>query len=233
MNMTVTNVDIGSVILKDAQFRDANLFFAANATILSGTILARRAVDATVTVTAGANTGDGTVTLAQPSDGPVVPRVGNYVLRCTTAVANGGIFRLEDPDGAIVATGLAMTAGAGNATIIEAAGLRFTITDAATDFIVGDSFTLAVAADGNMVPYSPTGVGGAQVPLAVLTYDVTGEEDDVVPIRQMVSGQVRKNRLIIAADGDGDNITEAMLDQLRDYGLVAIDVDELNILDNQ
>lgn len=37
----------------------------------------------------------------------------------------------------------------------------------------------------------------------------------------------------IDADGDDTNIDKAVIDQLRDYGLTPIDVDELNILDNQ
>ena len=49
----------------------------------------------------------------------------------------------------------------------------------------------------------------------------------------MVSGSVRAERLIIDADGDGSNVDAAVLDQLRDYSLVSIDVQELNTLDNQ
>ena len=40
MSMTITNNDLGSVILKDAQFRDGLITFAGAATLLEGTILA-------------------------------------------------------------------------------------------------------------------------------------------------------------------------------------------------
>lgn len=71
------------------------------------------------------------------------------------------------------------------------------------------------------------------IPKAILTYRVTSAGAGDVPIRAGVSGKYRKNKLIIDADGTGANIDAAVMDQLRDYGLVPIDVTELNILDNQ
>ncbi len=71
------------------------------------------------------------------------------------------------------------------------------------------------------------------IPKAVLTYDVTAAGASDVAVRDMVSGSIRSNRLIIAADGNGQNIDGAIIDQLRDYSLVTIDTQELNILDNQ
>ena len=232
-NLTVTNVDLGSVILKDGEFRDDLLTFAGAATVLEGTILARRAVANVVAASAVTGTGNGTVTLATVAAGQVVPIVGAYVLTVTTAVTNGGILQLKDPNGAIVASDLIMTAGVGAATVFEAAGLQFTVTDGATDLVVGDFFTLTVAADGKLVPFAIAGAGGAQIPKAVLTYDVTATGAGDVAIRDMVSGSVRAERLIIDADGDGSNVDAAVLDQLRDYSLVSIDAQELNILDNQ
>jgi hypothetical protein len=233
VNITITNNDIGNVILKDAEFRDELLVFAGAGTVLEGTILARKAVADAVTPAAGSNTGDGTVTLATVAAGQVVPIVGAYVLTVTTAVTNGGILNLVDPNGTLVASDLIMTAGAGASTVFDAAGLEFTVTDAGTDFIVGDSFTLTVAADGKLVPFATDGAGGAQLPKAIVTFDVVAAGAGNEPIRAMVSGIVRKQRLIIDADGDGSNITDEILDLIRDFSLISIDVQELNILDNQ
>ena len=131
-NITITNVDIGNVILKDGEFRDELLTFAGAGTVLAGTILARDSV----------------------------------------------------------------------------------------------SFKL--------VPYVKGGTTNEDgIPKAVLTYHVTADGAGDVAIRDMVSGSVRAERLIIDADGDGSNVDAVVLDQLRDYSLVAIDVTELNILDNQ
>jgi hypothetical protein len=131
-NLTVTNLNLGSVILKDGEFRDDFLTFTGAATVLAGTILAR------------------------------------------------------------------------------------------------DSVSL------KLVPYVKGGVANENgIPKAILTYDVVAAGAGDESIRDMVTGSVRKELLIIDADGDGTNIDNAVLDQLRDYSLVSIDVQELNILDNQ
>lgn len=131
-NVTITNLDLGSVILEGGQFRDELLTFTGVATVLAGTILARDSVS------------------------------------------------------------------------------------------------------GKLVPYVIGGVAnGNGIPKAILTYAVTSTGAGDVPIRDMVSGSVRKSRLVVNADGDDSNITAAILDSLRLYSLVAIDSSELNILDNQ
>lgn len=234
VNLTITTLDLGSVILKEGEFRDELLTFGGAGTVLTGTILARKAVDDAVAAAAdGGNTGDGTVTVGSVAAGPAVPLVGVYNLEVVTAVANGGVLKLEDPNGAQVAANLIMTVGAGAATIFEVAGLLFTVTDGATDFVAGDKFTLTVVANGKMVPYAIAGAGGAQIPKGIVTYAVVAAGAGDEAIREMVSGSVRKERLIIDADGDGSNITDAILDELRSYTLVSIDVSELNIYDNQ
>lgn len=233
-NINIENVDLGSVILEGGQFRDELLTFAGAATVIEGTILARKAVDDAVVATAdGGNTGDGTVTAATVVAGQVVPIVGGYSLIATAAVANGGTFKLVDPNGATVASNLVMTVGAGAATVFEVAGLQFTVTDGTADFVVGDTFTLTVAANGKLVPFAFAGAGGAQTPKAILTYDVTATGAGDVPVRDMVTGTVRASRLVIDADGDATNVDAAVLDELRDYTLISIDVQELSILDNQ
>lgn len=132
MSVTITNVDIGSVILEQGHSRDELLTFAGVATLLEGTILAR------------------------------------------------------------------------------------------------DSVSL------KLVPFVKGGVTNENgVPKAILTYPVTSTGAGDVPIRDMVSGSVRGSRLVIDADGDNSNVDAVVLDQLRDYALVTVDVQELNILDNQ
>lgn len=227
-------VQLSGPVLEAGTFRDALLTFGAAGTVAAGTILAIKQVEDAVTVAADAgNTGDGTVTAATVAAGEIIPNAGAYVLECIEAVANGGVFNLSDPDGNVVAGYLAMAAGAGAATEMQAAGLAFTVTDGGADFVAGDKFTLTVAADGNRVPFATDGAGGAQVPASVATYDVTAAAAGDVAIREMSSGKVRKEALIIDADGDGSNVTAGILDQLRDVGILAESVSELNIYDNQ
>jgi len=131
-NLTITNVDIGNVILQDADFRDELLTFGGAATVLEGTILARDSVS------------------------------------------------------------------------------------------------------GKLVPFVKGGVTNENgIPKAIVTYDVVAAGAGDVAIRAGVSGKYRKERLVIDADGDASNVDDVVIDQLRDYGLVAIDVQELGILDNQ
>lgn len=232
-NMTITNVDLGSVILSNPEFRDELLTFAATHTCVEGTILARREDTLAVVASAVSGGGTGTVTAASVVEGPVVPLVGVYTLTCIVAVANGGHWKLTDPNGAIVADDLEMTVGVGAASVFEVAGLTFTITDGGTDFSAGATATLTVTADGKLVPFNPAGAGGAQRPLAVLTHDCSRTGAGDVAIRAMISGKVNKNRLIIDVDGTGANITASILDQLRRAGVVAIDVKDMSVLDNQ
>lgn len=132
MSMTVTNVNIGNVVLEGAVFRDEALTFAGADTMVEGTILAR------------------------------------------------------------------------------------------------DSVSL------KLVPFVKGGATNQNgIPKAILTYDVTSTGAGDVRVRAAVEGRFRKERLIIDADGTGANVDAAVLDQLRDYGLTPVDVDELNILDNQ
>ena len=94
-----------------------------------------------------------------------------------------------------------------------------------------------LAVDSVSLKYVPFVKGGTTnengIPKAVITYDVTaaGAGDEV--IRAGIQGNVRVDKLIIDADGDGSNVDKAVLDQLRDYAIVARTVTELNSLDNQ
>ncbi len=227
----VTNLDLGTVILKDAVHDNVILKFPGADTYVEGTILARKqVVDAIAAAADGGNTGDGTFTVASVVAGDVIPLVGAYNLECTVAVVNGGVFKLVDPNGNIVADNLVTIVGAGVATVFNIAGMTFTITDGAADFIVGDKASLTVVADGDAVIFAVAGVGGAQIPSMVLTYESvqTGVVD--VSARAMVSGQVRREKLVIDAGG---TVTDRIVDALRDFGIVALSVSELNIQDNQ
>jgi hypothetical protein len=67
------------------------------------------------------------------------------------------------------------------------------------------------------------------IPKAVMPYELSGTNGDNY-IRAIIAGEVDENRLSIA---DGTTITKTHTDLLRNYGIVAVDVKELNIQDNQ
>ncbi len=231
-NPIITNNKTSGIVVWDPVFDDETLTSPGALTYVKGTVLARKSVEDAVVSAAGSNTGDGTVTLSTVAAGQVVPVVGAYVLEVTTAVANGGVLKLVDPNGALVTSDLIMTVGAGAATVFEVAGLEFTVTDGAADFIVGDSFTLTVAADGNMVAYDRAGAGGAQLPIEVLTQDEEFAGAGDQPVRPLVSGRVRRNDLIIHGVGVGV-LTDAEVDSLRDFSIIAQPTTQLAEPDNQ
>lgn len=85
-----------------------------------------------------------------------------------------------------------------------------------------------------LVPYVKGGSTNENgIPKAIVTYDVEAAGAGDEPIRALIAGNVRAEKLVIDADGDASNIDAAVLDQLRDYKITAISVEELNILDNQ
>lgn len=229
--MEITNVDIGGVVIQDPVYRDEVLYLPAADSIAAGTILSRRKVATAVVAAAGADntSGSGTVTLATVVGGPVVPLVGAYVLTCIAAVTNGGVFRLTDPTGAVVNPYIPLGTGAAGSIVVKTCGLQFTVTDAA-DFVVGDLFTLTVAADGRLRLFAPTEVGGAQEPCAILTYPVVSTGAAAIPIRALISGQVYKSRLVIDAGG---SVTTEQIDALRSLGIIAEASVELSQYDNQ
>lgn len=232
-NLSVINNDLASVILANAQFKNELLTFGGVGTELKGTLLGRQAVDVAITVTPdGGNVGDGT-TAASVVGVEELPVPGNYNLECTFVVAEGGVFKFVDPNGNIVADNITLRVGAGLVTTLNIQGLQIVVTEGGTDFSVGDKFQIAVVANGKLVPFAIGGVAGAGIPIAVMTKDVAAAGAGDEFLRALVAGSVRKEKLIISADGDGSNITDAILDQLRNYSIVAIDVEELNIQDNQ
>jgi hypothetical protein len=101
-------------------------------------------------------------------------------------------------------------------------------TFAAGTILARDSVSL------KLVPFVKGGATNENgIPKAVLTYDITkaGAGDEVA--RVLIAGNVRKELLIIDADGDDSNIDDAVKDQLRDYNINPLNVSELNIQDNQ
>jgi hypothetical protein len=84
-----------------------------------------------------------------------------------------------------------------------------------------------ITASGKLKPFATGSSDGSQIPVALVTYDVTATGAGDVAARALVRGVVNRNKLIIAADGNGNNITPAIIDQLRDYGITPIDVQDI------
>lgn len=126
---------------------------------------------------AGGNTGNGTFVLDATT--PIQPRAkeGVYTLRCITAATNGGVFRLEDPDG-IVLGDFTITGGAGG-TVTISEHIKGVLTDGSTDFAAGDGFDITISAlTSKVVEYNPAGTDGSQMVSGLLMQDVDASAAD-------------------------------------------------------
>lgn len=198
-NTTVPFIRSGDSLLKDNAIikQDAGRSTAlAPFTVLG---ILKNTIATTGTAAVG-NTGDGTVTAVAKLAGKSII-TGSYNLECTAAVLNGAVFKLEDPYGGLVADGLVMTTGAGAATIFNAGGITFTITDGAVDFIVGDKFALVVTGDGDYKPLDPDDVNGAAEVAGVYL-------GDSISAAKIVAGDVPDNPVLVggACTVDGSQI---------------------------
>lgn len=121
----------------------------------------------------------------------------------------------------------------GNVILTDAEFRDDPLTFAGAGTILAGTILARLTATLKLVPFVKGGSLGAEIPVAIITYEVTATGAGDEQVRAGISGKFRKERLIIDADADGSNIDAAVLDQLRDYSLIPIDVQELNILDNQ
>lgn len=121
-----------------------------------GTVLGKYFVATSVTATAGTNTGNGAIGTVT-STGKATR--GTYIVRIETAMANSGIFSVINPSGAMIATGVVGTAFSNQ--------IAFTLADGATDFVVGDSFTVEVVGDYKYKMVEATATDGTAVACAI------------------------------------------------------------------
>ena len=153
------------------------------------TVMAEKPVTIPTTMTAdGGNTGDGTVTAVVAAAGGV-PVVGSWELENVEAIADGGVFKLTDPNGNVIASNLVLNVGAGNTTTFTVAGLVFTVTDGATNFALADKFTLAVTVNGKSVPFDATAADGSEIVTGIFM----GED---IAAATIVAGDVEQNPVI-------------------------------------
>lgn len=164
---------LGDIILQEAD-KDAS---RDEVTVLSGqnleigTVLGKATIGALSETHAG-NTGNGAMTIDATTPALANCQVGTYIARCITAAANGGTFEVFDPQG----SSLGIVAVAGT----FANQIKFVIADGAADFIVGDTFLVAVAAGTLKVKIlTPAALDGTQKAYGILTSAVDASAADV------------------------------------------------------
>lgn len=158
----------------------------------------------------GTNTGNGTMTMANPATGAGV-KAGTYRVTITEPASNAGSFIVEDPDGIIVGTGTVAVAFDGV--------IKFTIADGATDFVAGDAFTVAIsiaapANNGKYIMSLAAATDGSQNPVAILAETTDATAADKVTVAYM--GGVFDENLITYGTG---HTAASVREALRDLGI--------------
>jgi phage tail sheath gpL-like len=169
-----------------------------------------------VTSTPKTNTGNGTLT-ALSVPGGNTPRPGAYSLVCNTAVAQGGVFTLTDPNGTVISTSVTMTPGSGGATPLTVGGLAFTLTDGSTDFAVGDGFTITVPATALGLTAKWKGASSNAI-----RFEIVGDSFVLFTITQPTGGLI--NPTVDAALARVGNVWETL-------AVNALNIDDTTALD--
>lgn len=194
--------------------RERATLLANSGAVVVGTVLGRILVGAAAAAAkAGGNTGNGTFTLDATTPVLAGARPGVYTVRCITAAANGGTFRIEDPDGQV------MGDVAVGGTFSD--DLKFVIADGATDFIVGDGWDVTVAeGSGKVVPLNLTGRDGSQIADSIaIEAKATSAADQ--PLEIEARGAVVNTSRLVWPAGATDAQKASALSTLKRAGIVA------------
>jgi hypothetical protein len=178
-------------------------------TVLSGQNLVRGTVIGLVTVgalseTHAGNTGTGAMS-GLAAGKKTVP--GAYTVRCDKVVANAGDFTIIAPNGNVVGI-----AHVGVAFVSD--HLNFTIADA-TDFILGDTFVVTVAAgSGKAVIVNSANIDGSGAPEGVMLENVDASSGDLDGI-YAITGEYNEDALVFG----GSDTKETHRAALRDMSI--------------
>lgn len=215
MNSILEKQVMGDFLLReeDAHYsRDVVTIIEGAGVLEPGAVLGKRTKSSAI-ATAGANTGNGimgAITLG------ALAEVGTYLLRCITAASNAGTFAVFTPSGYRIADAIVAVAYAGG-------HLNFTLADGATDFIVGDTFTIAVTGDGKYDFAKAGSVNGLADAVGVLLVpvDASGEEDIPGVLVLTRDAIVSEQGLIFHSSIDTDNERAAAKASLHKVGILS------------
>lgn len=181
-------------------------------TLLSGENRTRGALLGKITLgavseTHAGNTGNGVLTPDANTPLLANAQVGVYQAVCIAAAGNGGTFRVSDPKGNVLGD---IAVGSTFANQI-----KFVIADGSTDFIVGDTFLITVAAGSLKYKLSlAAAVDGSQEPNAILANDANASAADVATVAY-IAGTFNSGAMTF---GTGHTAASTK-DGLRDKGI--------------
>lgn len=132
------------------------VYEAGTKTYPVGTVLGKTFVSTSVTATAGTNTGNGAIGTVTATG---KAQRGTYTIRINKAASNAGDFTVADPSGAVI--------GFGTVAVAFSNQIAFTLADGATDFVVGDSFSVEVVGDYKYKMVESTATDGSAKACAI------------------------------------------------------------------
>lgn len=232
MAMTVTTCDQSpSCILKNPEYREDTLLFGGADTWAQNTLLARKLINDTIPAVI---TGTGVWTVAGEANAGRTLQAGAYVATAGTLSAGVGTWTMVAPDGQHETF---TSTAASDDLEFPNLGITITVTDpgSETNFVTSDKVTATPAAQSGtpLVCYDIDGTNGAQVPVAILPYESVQTGGGSVACSALTAGVVRKDKLVIDADGDDTNVSKAVIDLLAaNSGITVIYNTDTSVLDN-
>jgi hypothetical protein len=203
--------------------RDVLTVYDAAATFKVGAVLGKFVASPTGTAAAVAgNTGNGTMGAVTVTSNKNL-QLGVYNLTIVKAAANAGDFVVTDTAGDVVGNGTVAVA-------FSQAGIAFTLADGATDFVVGDAFTITIAGTEKYKLVEATATDGSEIASAVYIADVNGNSYDLAvtantdtTVLALTRGPaiVSKSGLTYGASVNTDAEKAALYAQLKAVGIVA------------
>jgi len=163
----------------------SGIILASEAALSVGAVLGR--VAGAITESHAGNTGNGV--MGAVTAGKFVQDGRQYKLVIITAAANAGTFNLYAPNGALLKSGTVGVA-------FTSDHLNFTLADGATDFIVGDTFLISVAAGTKYRLVNTANTDGSAMPVGVLLNDIpTSASDTTDGVVMAWEGEFRESAL--------------------------------------
>jgi hypothetical protein len=192
---------------------------ALNQNIAAGQIVG--AIDVVAGVTSSVapdagNTGNGVFTLDGAAPVAAGAKDGIYRVVCQAVAANGGTFEVFAPDGTELGK-VAVGATFNNQ-------IKFVVADGATDFVVGDAFSVTVGVesgnDRQVKAWDPANTDGSQNPVGVMMYPVVtdGSATKLATIHAR-HAEVRLSDLTFGGSPSAAQKAEC-IEQLRALGII-------------
>jgi hypothetical protein len=221
MTVLTEGIHPGEFLMSEAvgnRSREAITILSGEGVLSPGTVVGLVDGDTgTVTVTkVDVGGGKGAITLADPAYGAGV-KEGAYKVVIIEPATDAGKFAVEDPDGIIIGTGTVAVAFDGV--------VKFTLADAATDFVAGDTATINVAiadaaSSGKWRSADPTNTDGSGVGAAVILYGVDATSADQKVTAIVRDAVVNGHCLVYDAAVDDAPKTATKVAELKAAGII-------------